>query len=306
MRVLIGVDGSAGGLEAVRQASQLLNPAGDRVALYYAPPAIQLKSSASVAPDVAARAAQSLAQAVFEQADGALPPGLAATRETITGSQTPSHGLLAAADSWKADLIAVGARGLGPVQKLLVGSVSRSVAETSGLPVLVARAPQAPPRSGLRVLMAMEEHTPLDEVAAVLRQFTWPTGSVGKLVTVIESMFAGEIPRWLAEKARDAETEAMAKVWVEEHEADRQHAATNLSALRGKLPAPFQTAEPIVAEGNPTEQILATAAAQSADLLVVGARSTGRLARLLMGSVSHKLLTHAPCSVLVVHHPEKP
>lgn len=306
MRVLIGVDGSAGGLEATRQASRMLNPAGDQVALYYAPPALKLKSSTAVAPDVAQRAVASLAQAVFDQADEALAPGFAARRETITGSQNPSHGLLVAADSWRADLVAVGARGLGPVQKLLVGSVSRTVAEASTLPVLVARPATASSSGALRVLMAVEDQTPFDEVAAVLRRFTWPAGSVGKLVTVIESMFAGEIPRWLAEKARDSETEVMAQAWVEEHEADRQQAVAKLAALQKKLPAPFHAAEPIVAEGNPTEQILATAAAEAADLLVVGARSTGRLARLLMGSVSHKLLTHAGCTVLVVHHHEKP
>lgn len=305
MRVLIGVDGSAGGLEAVRLVSRLLNPGSDQVALYYAPPNIKLKSSSALAPGVADRATQALANAVFAQATEGLPAGFSSC-EKITGSQSPSHGLLVAADSWRADLIAVGARGLGPVQKLLVGSVSRSVAETSALPVLVVRGSDAPPSAGLRVLMAVEQRTPFDDVAAVLNRFTWPAGSVGKLVTVIESMFAGEIPRWLAEKARDAETEAMAQTWVTEHEAERQQTATRLAGLRAQLPAPFHAPEPIVAEGNPTEQILAAAAAESADLLVVGALSTGRLARLLMGSVSHKLLTHAHCSVLVVHHHEKP
>lgn len=307
MRVIVGVDGSAGGLEAVRQVSQLLDAGKDQVALYYAPPSIKLKSSTHVSEEVRQQAGQSLAKAVFEQSDAALPAELIVGREKVVGSQKPSHGLLVAAEGWRADLIAVGARGLGPVANLLLGSVSRTVAEAATLPVLVVRAPSAPRAgAGLRVLLAIDDQTPLDQIAALLKRLTWPAQAVGKVVTVIESMFAGEIPQWLAEKARDAETEAMAQAWVAEHEQERRQAAAKLAALRTKLPAPFQSAEPIVAEGNPAEQILATAAAEGADLLVVGARNSGRISRLLMGSTSHKVLAHAPCSVLIVHHHEKP
>jgi nucleotide-binding universal stress UspA family protein len=52
--------------------------------------------------------------------------------------------------------------------------------------------------------------------------------------------------------------------------------------------------------GDPAEAIMKCARDRHADLIVVGRRGRGRLAGLLLGSVSQKLVTLAPCSVLVV------
>ena len=56
----------------------------------------------------------------------------------------------------------------------------------------------------------------------------------------------------------------------------------------------------IAREGDPTAAILEVAKEQSADLIVVGKRGRGRLEGLLLGSVSQKLVSLAPCPVMVV------
>jgi nucleotide-binding universal stress UspA family protein len=54
-----------------------------------------------------------------------------------------------------------------------------------------------------------------------------------------------------------------------------------------------------VIEGDPTEEILAYITAKSIDAVVVGRRGRSSLARLLLGSVSQKLASIAPCIVII-------
>jgi nucleotide-binding universal stress UspA family protein len=51
--------------------------------------------------------------------------------------------------------------------------------------------------------------------------------------------------------------------------------------------------------GNPAEQIVLSAREMNADLIVIGHRDQGTLARWLNGSVGESILHHPPCSVLV-------
>jgi nucleotide-binding universal stress UspA family protein len=52
--------------------------------------------------------------------------------------------------------------------------------------------------------------------------------------------------------------------------------------------------------GDPAEEIIETARRENADVIVVGRRGRGRLTGLLLGSVSQKVVTLAPCVVIVV------
>ncbi len=53
-------------------------------------------------------------------------------------------------------------------------------------------------------------------------------------------------------------------------------------------------------EGPPAEAILAVAETRAVDLIVMGTRGLGRLASVLVGSQSQKVIGHASCPVLLV------
>jgi nucleotide-binding universal stress UspA family protein len=78
-------------------------------------------------------------------------------------------------------------------------------------------------------------------------------------------------------------------------------AADRLTAQMAKqLAARWPRTKAVVAKGDPAEQILARAKRERADLILVGARGVSDIRGFLLGSVSLKVATYAPCSVLVV------
>ena len=80
-------------------------------------------------------------------------------------------------------------------------------------------------------------------------------------------------------------------------EADeREVSAQRLAGWGEKYPdVPVQR---IVARDRPAHRLLEQA--RGAQLVVVGSRGRGSLSGLFLGSVSHALLHHAPCPVVIV------
>ena len=56
----------------------------------------------------------------------------------------------------------------------------------------------------------------------------------------------------------------------------------------------------ITKSGEPAAAIVECAKDNEMDTIVIGSRGMGRMARLLIGSVSSKVVSHAPCSFMVV------
>lgn len=59
-----------------------------------------------------------------------------------------------------------------------------------------------------------------------------------------------------------------------------------------------------VVRGDPGPQLCAIADDEHFDVVVVGSHGSGVLKRVLLGSVSHHVMHHAPCPVLVVREPD--
>jgi nucleotide-binding universal stress UspA family protein len=293
MKILIGVDGSATSLDAVRLAAALVNPATDGVAVYFSPLELEKRL-----PGQKREVVDGAAAALFEEICGLLPRGFVRQPEMICSSKSAAVGILESAAEWKADLVVVGARGHGSLERFLLGSVSRAEVHGAHLPVLVART--APPAD--RGLRALACHHPASAVAVarVAGSLSWPAATAGRVIAVTESMLAGPMPDWVRNRVRDPAVAAMAGAWKEEHDAEVAAIGGTLAAFQRSLPPVFHGSEPIVAEGNPGDRILERVKADGIDLVVLGRTPTDAFSRWLLGSTSEAVLTNAPCNVLLV------
>lgn len=58
--------------------------------------------------------------------------------------------------------------------------------------------------------------------------------------------------------------------------------------------------ETFIKTGDPAAAICQTAEEQHADLIIMGSRGIGLMSELLIGSVSHSVMQHAHCPVMIV------
>lgn len=79
--------------------------------------------------------------------------------------------------------------------------------------------------------------------------------------------------------------------WIEEQRFDKIHDVLESTSVAW---------DRRVLEGYPAEQICELAGKEKYDLIVIGSRGLSVLGRFLIGSVSDRVVHHAPCSVMVV------
>jgi nucleotide-binding universal stress UspA family protein len=83
-------------------------------------------------------------------------------------------------------------------------------------------------------------------------------------------------------------------------EAATEHYEEVFEGLRRRARERGIAVETRVLVGHPAEQILRVAADTGTDLVVVGHRGRSTIREWLFGSTSRRVVSHAPCSVLVV------
>jgi nucleotide-binding universal stress UspA family protein len=146
MKILLAVDGSTYSDAAVNEVASRPWPAGSEVRIISAvePPFMPAAEPWSIPPDYyaeAEKAARDRAQSAVEGAELKLRNGLDKSLKITTTMPTGSSkkAILDEAESWGADLIVVGSRGLGAWERLLLGSVSNAVAHHAKCSVEIVR-----------------------------------------------------------------------------------------------------------------------------------------------------------------------
>ena len=221
--------------------------------------------------------------------------------QTLVREGHVAHAIMSVAEELGTDVIAMGSRGLGGVKRFLLGSVSQQVMTYAPCSVLIARQPDdldshsedeatlQPGQSDtpLRVLLAYDG-SPAAKVAVETLASLRLDNRTHILVTTVMTLMT---------YYRMDVLQTMSPTW----QAEKQAAQDSLEQVEQRLRSLTPNVAVQLCEGDDTSQeILDTAHAFDADLIVIGHKGRSKIERLLLGSVATRVVHHAPCSVWVI------
>jgi nucleotide-binding universal stress UspA family protein len=268
-RVLVAVDGSPASLHALQAALQLAN---GELAVVVATPA------GGSSPDLDTYWQQTQDKAL--SAAGELARATGVVLKTIAARGEPHEAIVTVAKEEACDLIVVGLKGRDLPAAALMGSTTARVIGFSPVAVLVV--PEHADLRFARILTPADgsrysRHAATEAVRLCAIQ--------GGELTVLAVLDA---PPGFAKEAPEVAEDLLAK--LKEVTAEVQRRAESLVV-------PCQEA---VLHGSAYRVITAEAQRIGASLIVMGSHGRTGLKRLLMGSVTERVIGHAPCPVLVV------
>jgi hypothetical protein len=200
----------------------------------------------------------------------AIAAGVSCETHLIHG-QTVDQEIVDLADRVKADIIVMGRRGRRGLARMMLGHATAQVIGHAHCNVLVV--PRAAEMEGRHILLATDGSR-FAEAAAVTAASLARLCKAG--VTVVS-------------------------VTVQSHAPERRAEAEQaVQRAVGHMRSEGTDAEGAVLDGHPADVIAALAREKHADLIVTGSHGRTGLERVLLGSVSERILNETPCAVLVV------
>ncbi len=139
----------------------------------------------------------------------------------------------------------------------------------------------------MKALLATDGSSHAGAALNLLKRLPLPSSTEATILTVVPDL---GLPTY---------EEQDPTAYVQLQKLQRTEADRTLLQARDELRATGWTLRPERRDGYPAQEILGMAAELPADLVAVGSRGLGRLKRYLLGSVSHRVVRHCSCSVLV-------
>lgn len=284
MRVVIGVDWSDQSFAAITQTFQVYHPTdvtfvhGVELGILEHPFVAQAGNVQGY--DDFRHAMVDSGRQVVERA-AAMVPAEGTSIRKVNDIGNPAQLILDSASNLSADLIVIGARGRNRLSEVVLGSVSHRVLMHSSRPTLIV---SGAARKVQRVLVAIEDREDADRVVRWLTQHPF--------VNPVELLvFHAVVPIGLNEPYAAPEINA----WWEDVQ---RYAEELVQSTAGKLASSQNTVTTKVVQGNPAAMI--EQEAKDMDLVVVTSHGRKGISRFLLGSVSHAVVHHVTCPVLVL------
>ncbi len=284
MRVVIGVDWSDQAFAAVTQTFQLYHPTdvtlvhGVELGILKHPFVAQAGNVQGY--DDFRHAMVDSGSQLLERAAAMVPVEVASIRK-VNEIGSPAQLILDSAENLSADLVIVGVRGRSRLSEVVLGSVSHRVLLHSSRSVLIVRGAA---RKIQRVLVAIEDRDDADRITKWLTHHPFTDRTE---LCVLHAL----VPIGISDPYDALGT----GTWWEGAE---RYADELVKSTAGKLLNPRYTVNTKVATGNPAAVI--EQEAKDRDLVVVTSHGRKGLSRFLLGSVSHAVVHHVTCPVLVV------
>lgn len=227
---------------------------------------------------------------IAEEASARLE-GVSISAEVLKGD--PVETLLRFADTFKPDIIVTGCRKKTAVDSLVLGSVSQTLLNKSNYPVVIVRGNHdaTAPHPFSNVLVPVDDSEPSGAAIEWLQRQEWLKQSHLALLSVTDPMHTGTMSsvKTLSESMLTHEKDQMVMDGLlSKWEALLRRKNTAREITRG------------TADGLPSEVILKGAHNWPAHLIVMGAHSRNGIAKMMLGSVSQYISTHADCSVMII------
>ncbi len=292
-RILIATDGSPSAQAALATAVKFPWSASARARAVVARPDWLTGSSAdarAVLVSIAEAAADPVGAA--DSARRALTPRWGKA-EVVSLDERPVDAILAEARRFNASVIVVGWRGHGTFQRLLAGSVSRTVAAQAKCPVLVVR---EAPRAVRRVVLGFDGCPNAKRALDFLCSLEPKPGSRVVLVNVVEPV---SVPASVARLPASLRGHIRHQASALNEERHRK-AQETVEAAIPRLIRHGWAVKGEVRVGAPLANVLGAADDHRADVLVLGARATSGIERALLGSVANGAMNRSSVPVLLV------
>lgn len=278
--IVVGVDGSDHSRLALYWAADEAKRRGSLLRILYAQistpkdvPAWYEPGSTDLSPG----------EAIIDDAVGLVAtrhPSVLARGEVV---EWPASLVLTSA-SRSADLLVVGARGLGGFEELLLGSVSDQCVEYAHCPVAVVHSDiDAPPLRAAEPRIVVG----IDGSLGSTRALGWALEEAQIRSASVQAIYAWQYPPLGAFVL--GQTKGCEVVALEIVDAATDHAERLAPEVPFKADASSNATVPALLEVS-----------QRAGLLVVGSKGHGGFQDALLGSVAHQCARHAQCAVIVV------
>ncbi len=194
----------------------------------------------------------------------------------------PAVEIINAADSLKADFIAIPWERKSVLQHALMGSVTKDVIRLSDKPIFIYKQWLLKKSDKLTTVIFAADFNPVEE--GILPYLTYP-GLAAEHLMILN----------VGDRAPDPKSETLRLEKIEE----------KMAGIEKKCDTLYERIDRLIMTGSPEKAIPRQARKEGADLIIIGKHGDGSTRQKVLGSTAENIVHRASCSVLVIPAKER-